>query len=125
MAEWRKVAKFAILADKRIDTREVNILREALFADNKINQSELEFLKELRNEATSYVKAFTDLYIEAIKARMLEDGKIKNDEAKWLRNAIFADGKIDEDEKRMLEELKTEAQETSPAFDELYAECMK
>ncbi len=43
MAEWRKLAKTAILTDNRIDTSEVNILRDNFFSDDKINQSELDF----------------------------------------------------------------------------------
>jgi len=122
MAEWRKLAKLALLADGKIDTREVQILREALFADNRIDRSELEFLKELRNEAKSYVRAFTDLFIDGVKSYMLADGTISATETTWLRKAILADGKVDEDEKRLLKELKAAARSTSPEFDALFTE---
>jgi len=125
MADWRKLAKAAILTDNRIDTSEVNILRDNFFVDDKINQSELDFLQELRNESKSAVKAFDELFIEAAKSHLLADGMISKSEAKWLSKAIKADEKIDDVEKRLLEELKAEAKETSPEFDELYAECMK
>ena len=125
MAEWRKIAKLAMLADGHISTREVDILREGIFADGKVSQSELEFLKEIRTEAKSCVQVFTDLYIDAVKGRLLADGKIDDAEAKWLRQTIFADNKVDDAEKQMLEALKAEAKETSPAFDALYNECMK
>jgi uncharacterized tellurite resistance protein B-like protein len=122
MAEWRKLAKHALLADGRIDTREVQILRQALFADNRIDRSELEFLKELHNEANSYVRAFIDLFIDGVKSYMLADGVISATETNWLRKAILADGKVDEDEKRLLRELKESARSTSPEFDALFAE---
>lgn len=125
MADWRKLAKAAILTDNRIDTSEVNMLRDNFFGDDKINQSELDFLQELRSESKSAVKAFDELFIEAAKSHLLADGMISKSEAKWLSKAIKADEKIDDVEKRLLEELKAEAKETSPEFDELYAECMK
>ncbi|OQY55995.1 MAG: TerB family tellurite resistance protein [Candidatus Parabeggiatoa sp. nov. 2] len=126
MAEWRKLAKAAILTDNRIDTREVDLLRENLFADGKINQSELDFMQELRNDCKTSVKAFTELYIEAAKSHLLVEGVIGNAQAKWLRKTITDDEKVkpDEVEKRLLEELKAEAKKTSPEFDELYNECM-
>jgi hypothetical protein len=124
MAEWRKLAKQTLLADGHIDTREVKVLREALFADNKIDKSELDFLNELRNEAPSYVRAFVDLFIEGVKSHILADGDISATEAAWLRKAIMADGKVDDDEKRLLNELKAEAKSTCPEFDALFAECV-
>lgn len=128
MAEWRKLAKAAILIDNRIDTREVELLRENFWADNKINLSELDFLQELRKECKTAVKAFSEFFIEAAKSHILSDGVIAKGETKWLRKAILADGKstkVDEVEKRLLKELKAEAKKTSPEFDELYNECMK
>jgi hypothetical protein len=127
MAEWRKLAKAAILTDNRIDTQEVELLRDNFFADKKINLSELDFLQELRNDSKTAVKAFTELFIEAAKSHILADGVIGKSEANWLRKTIFADenAQIDELEKRLLEELKAEAKETSAEFDELYNDCMK
>jgi hypothetical protein len=126
MAEWRKLAKAAILIDNRIDTREVELLRENFLADNKINLSELDFLQELRKECKTAVKAFSEFFIEAAKSHILNDGVIAKGEAKWLRKAILADGNaVDDVEKRLLEELKAFATKTSPEFDELYNECMK
>jgi hypothetical protein len=46
MAEWRKVAKAFALGDGHISEKEVNVLRESLFADGKISKSELDFLTE-------------------------------------------------------------------------------
>ncbi len=125
MADWRKVAKIAILGDGHIDTREVNALRDSLFADGDINKSELEFLQEIRREAKSHVKVFMELFTDAVKAHVLADGKIDENETKWLRKAIFADNEVDEDEKNLLKTLKSEAKSTCAEFDALYDECMK
>lgn len=61
MAEWRKVAKALALTDGHIQEKEVNILREAIFKDNAISQSELDFLKELKSEAKTAVKSLDKL----------------------------------------------------------------
>ena len=123
MADWRKLAKALTLADGYIDTKEANILRKELFADGKIDKSELEFLSELRDQASSCVREFTQLFIDGVKSNILADGEISATEANWLRKAIFADTKVDEDEKRLLKELKAGAKKSSPEFEKLCKDC--
>jgi hypothetical protein len=123
MADWRKVAKAFALSDGRIDTKETTILRKELFADGKIDKSELEFLYEIRKGASSTVRDFTELFIEAVKANVLTDGKIDAAEAAWLKKAIFADDQVDADEKRLLAELKAGAKSTCPEFVDLCKQC--
>jgi hypothetical protein len=125
MAEWKKVARRALLSDGRIDLKETTIIREEIFADDRVDKSELEFLFSLRKEAESCVQAFNDLFFAAVKKHMLSDGAISAAEAKWLRKMIFADGSIDEDEKKLMQALKQEARDLSPEFNQLYDECMK
>lgn len=125
MAEWKKVAMAFALSDGRIDTKEVTILREQLFADGRIDRSELEFIAELRKRAESTVKAFDDLYVDAVKSNILADGSISDAEVNWLRKNIFADGKVDETEKRLMQLLKTEAKAVTGSFNQLYDEVMK
>jgi len=126
MAEWRKVAKAAILADNKINTREVNILRNSLLADGKVNQSELDFIQELRRECKNVVKAFSELYVEVAKKFMLDDNQeIGVNQTKWLRKAIAHDGQLDEIEQQLLKELQEEAKSTCAEFKELYQEYMK
>lgn len=69
MAEWRKVAKALALGDGRIDEKEVAILRKELFADGKIDKSELEFLYEIKRGATTTVRALDKLIEECEAAR--------------------------------------------------------
>jgi uncharacterized tellurite resistance protein B-like protein len=124
MANWRKLAKDSLLADGKIDAKEVKILREELFADHKIDRSEVDFLQQLREEAAHTAKSFVELFIDAVKTHILADGKIDAAEAKWLRKTIFADGKVDENEKRLMKELKAGAKKTHSEFEKLYKECM-
>jgi uncharacterized tellurite resistance protein B-like protein len=124
MADWKRLAKRALLADGRIDEKEVQLVREELLADDRIDKSELEFLFELRNGATSTVRAFNQLFFQAVKKHLLEDGSISDAEARWLRKMIFADGTVDADEKKFLQELKNEARQVSGEFQTLYDQCM-
>ena len=125
MADWKKLAKAALLADGRIDTKEVEVIRAALLADGRIDKSELEFLADLRKSATSTVKVFTELFLKAVKSHMLEDGVISDPEAKWLRKTILADNEVDADEAQLLKDLKREAKHCGPEFLKLHDECVK
>jgi hypothetical protein len=132
MANWRKVALSAFLADGVIDDTEVKILKKELWADGKIDQDEVEFLIDLRNLAQKKAKAkkkrlkasFEKLFFKAVEQNVMADGTIDAEEARWLRAMLFADKKIDANEKKFLVRLKKAAKSTSPAFDRLYAECM-
>ncbi len=68
MADWRKVAKAFVLADEHISEKEVEILRKAIFADAKVSKSELQFLKEVKQEAKTAVKSLDALIAECEKA---------------------------------------------------------
>ena len=125
MAEWKKLAKRALLLDGRIDLKETALIRDEIFADDRVDKSELEFLFSLRKEAESCVQAFTDLFFAAVKKHMLADGSISAAEAKWLRKMIFADGTVDEEEKKLMQDLKAGARDTAPEFQTLFDEIMK
>ena len=130
MADWRKLAIAAILSDGKIDDDEVKMLRKELWADGKIDQDEVEFLIDLRNLAQKKAKqaglrpAFEKLFFRAVEENVLADGTIDDEEARWLRAMLFADKKIDANEKKFLTRLKKAARSTSPAFDKLYEECL-
>jgi hypothetical protein len=124
MADWRRLAKAVLLAGGHIDERKVAILRKELFADRRIDQSELTFLLEAKRGAYKAVPAFQALVNEAIRTAILADGSISAGEVAWLRDYILADGKVDDDEKKLLKELKLLADRVCPEFQALYAECM-
>jgi uncharacterized tellurite resistance protein B-like protein len=132
MADFRKLVISTLLADGQIDDKECAALRRELWADGKIDKTEVKFLIELRNQAQKKAKAnnaevnptFTRMFFKAIEDNVLKDGVITGSEAKWLRDMLFADGKIDADEKKFLARIKKAATKTSPAFDALYEECM-
>jgi hypothetical protein len=124
MADWRRLAKAVLLAGGHIDDRKVAILRKEFFADKRIDASEISFLFESKRGAYKAVPAFGALVNEAIRTCVLADGVITIGEVAWLRDYIFADGKVDEDEKKLMRELKLLADKVCPEFDALYKECM-
>ena len=124
MADWRKLAKALALADGRIDTKETDIIRKELYADGKLDRSEIEWLLDVRRTASGTVQAFDKLVFDALKTSILADGSIDAKEATWLRKFIFADGKVDDGEKKFLQELKAGAKSTSPEFDALLKQCI-
>ena len=124
MADWKKLAKAILLADGAIDEREVAALRKELFADGRIDDIELEFLLDLRHSAKGVKASFNVLVLDALKNCLLADGSISAGHAGLLRRWIFADGKVDADEKHWLKELKLLADRVSPEFLALYNECL-
>ncbi len=130
MADFRKLSIAALLADGKIDDAEVKVIKKELYADGKIDKKEVEFLIELRNNAQKKAKGeplgalFENLFFKAVQDNVLEDGVITSKEASWLRKMLYADKKIDENEKKFLKKLKASATKTSPAFNALYDECM-
>jgi uncharacterized membrane protein YebE (DUF533 family) len=130
MADFRKLSIAALLADGKIDDTEVKVIKKELYADGKIDKKEVEFLIELRNAAQKKAKgaalstAFENLFFKAIQDNVLDNGIISAKETTWLRKMLFADGKIDDNEKKFLKKLKGAATKIAPAFDALYEECM-
>ena len=117
--------KNRLLADGAIDDDEVAVIKKELYADGAIDREEVEFLIAVRNEAKSVCPAFEALFFAALKQNVLADGSIDADEAAWLRKMLFADGKVDEKEKKFLQALHTEARQVSPEFQKLFDDCVK
>jgi uncharacterized membrane protein YebE (DUF533 family) len=125
MADWKKLLKDVLLADGAIDADETKLIEAELMADGVIDEEEVDFIVELRNEASECSPEFTKFFFTALASNILEDGVIDADEAAKLREILFADGVIDSDEKAFLARIKSKAKSTSPEFESLYTECMK
>jgi hypothetical protein len=109
-----------LLADGIIDAEEVKLLRKELYADGIIDREEADLLFEL-NDATSGAKndpSWQALFVEALTMHLLEDeispGEIDDSEADWLIAHIVKDGVFDENEKALIQNLKTKAKKISP-----------
>src|SRR5262245_25639954 len=95
MADWRTLCKKLILAEGTVEPREAVLLQREFLADQSIDRSELEFLVELRKEAKSVSQTFEDLFFGIMKKTVLADRGISGEEARFLRDWVFADGKVD------------------------------
>jgi hypothetical protein len=114
-----------ILTTGKVDTPELELLRQELYAHGKIQRPEADFLVELHKRVQHLTPAFEHFFYRAIKDHILADGHIDAEAAAWLRRMLFADGKIDDEERKFLHELKGEARQVSREFDVLFEESMK
>ncbi len=130
MADFRRLAIGALLADGILDDAEVKVIKKELFADGKIDRKEVEFLIELRTEAQKRAKgqplskSFETMFFKAMEENVLDNGIISAREAGWLRKTLFADGKVDDSEKAFLKKLKKSATKTASQFDKLCEEVL-
>jgi hypothetical protein len=115
----------AILANGRVDGPELEGLRRELYAGGKIKRREADFLVEVHKRVQHRTPAFERFFYQAIKDHILAHGRIDAEEAAWLRRMLFADGKIDDEERKFLHELKGEAKQVSREFEVLFGESMK
>ena len=104
--------KKIIFSDGIITDDELELIRAYLADDGGMNIEKGNFLFDLKNKSTKgrLPAAFKDLFVESICSLLLEDeqspGEIDDSEAKWLRARIQYNGRIDEYDKLLLENLK-------------------
>jgi hypothetical protein len=130
--EWRSVCLDALLADGKVDEKEVGILKKALKKkEGGIHPEGMTFLIDLRATATKKAKAkkeqlteaFEKYFTKSVIDHVMKDGEISAYEADWLKKTLFADKKIDDREWAMLQTLNKKATKKAPEFEKLYAEC--
>jgi hypothetical protein len=114
-----------IMATGKIDGPELEVLRRQLYADGKIDRQKADFLVELHKRVQHVTPAFEQFFYQAIKDHILAHGRIDAEEAVWLRQMLWADGTIGDEERKFLHELKGEAKQVSREFETLFAESMK
>ncbi|MCI0740457.1 MAG: hypothetical protein L0Y72_15530 [Gemmataceae bacterium] len=113
-----------ILATGKIDGPELEVLRRQLYAEGTIDRTKADFLVDLHKRVQHLNPAFEQLFYQTIKDHLLADGWIDAEDAAWLRRMLYADGKIDDEERKFLNELKGEAKKVCREFEGLFAECM-
>ena len=87
-------------------------------------QDGVTFLVDLRNAYTKKAKAkkeplsdvFENFFFKVVTDYVLKDGEVSDHEAEWLRETLFADGKIDDREWEFLQKLNKKATTKSNAF---------
>jgi len=113
-----------ILANGKVNGHELEVLRRQLYAGGKIGRPAADFLVELHKRVQHLTPAFEHFFYQAIKDHILVDSRIDAEEAAWLRRMLYADGKIDDEERKFLHELKGEAAQVNRDFEALFEECM-
>src|SRR5262249_27860631 len=111
-----------ILANGKVEGNELEVLRRELYADGKIDRREADLLVEMHKRLQRVTPAFEQFFYRAIKDHILADGKITAEEVTWLRQMLYADGRIDDREKKFLHELRGEAKAACPEFTALCKE---
>jgi uncharacterized tellurite resistance protein B-like protein len=124
MLPFRKIEQ-EILAIGRVNGPELEVLRQLIYADGKVDRPKADFLVELHKRVQHLTPAFEHFFYQAIKDHILADGRIDAEETAWLREMLFADGKIDDHERKLLHEINGEAKDHCPEFTKLFTECMK
>jgi hypothetical protein len=124
MPELRQI-EHDILAHGRVAGHELEVLRRQLYAGGTIERREADFLVELHKRVQHLTPAFERFFYQAIKDHILAHGRIDAEEAAWLRRMLCADGKVKDEERTFLHELKGEAGPVCREFQVLCEESMK
>ena len=108
-----------LLTDRKITDAEVEVIRDHIRRDGRLDLEDVKFLVGLLSEAREVCPAFDELFFPALKEVVLEDGRIGQDEQFYLLKMLYSDGHVRPSEKQFLLELREEAQEVTPAFEAL------
>lgn len=114
-----------ILANGRVDGHELEVLRRRLYAGGKVGRREADFLVELHKRVQHLTPAFEHFFYQAVKDHVLADGGVDAEGAAWLRQMLFAGGKLKDEERKLLHEIKGEAAQVSREFEALFKDCMR
>jgi len=124
MQELRRIEQ-DILVRGKVDSDHLEALHRRLYAGGKVGRPEADFLVELHKRVQHPNPAFEHLFYRAIADHVLVDGRIDAGEAAWLRELLFADGTLRDEERKFLHELKGQAGHACAEFEALFAEAMK
>jgi hypothetical protein len=124
MQDLRQIEQ-KILANGKVDHAELEVLHRALYIGGKVHRREADFLVELHKRVQHLTPAFEHLFYQAIKDHILVNGRIDAEETAWLRRKLFTDGKMEDEKRKFLHELKGEAKQVSHEFEVLFKESMK
>jgi len=120
--DWPGFAKRVLVADGRICDTETSLMRRALLAGG-LDREEIGFVVRLKRVAITVHPSFDELVCEVLRAVVLADGRVSDDEAEWLRSIIFADGKVSEVERDFIIRLRAEVPQ-SAGLERLYEDVM-
>jgi hypothetical protein len=103
MLTFRELEK-RIIADGRVDARDLEFLRERICRDDKVDRQEADFLVVLYDRSRSSSPAFRRYFYQAIKEHLLADGKICAAETACLEQILFYNDRLEDEEWTLLRE---------------------
>ncbi len=124
MPELRRI-EGDILAKGKVDSHDLELLRRRLYAGGEVDRPGADFLVGLRKRVQHRTPAFDRFFYRAIKAHVLAAGRIDAEAAAWLRSTLLDGGRIEDEGRKFLHELKGEAGHAGREFEALFAETMK
>ena len=95
-----------ILRDRKIDEEELQQVCDCIMADDVLDLQDVELLVQLYTGANSYPAEFEELFFGALKAVMLDDGRITDYERLLLMKMLYSDRTVRKVEIEFLEELR-------------------
>ena len=125
MADWKKLLYDVLLDDGQIDEQETRLLKKEILADGIVDDEEMDFLVELRNDAEIKNATFEAFFLDALKQNMLADNAISVKKVDRLHKIIMADGIVDGKEKKFLREIKKQAKRCVKKFDKVFSEYLQ
>jgi hypothetical protein len=109
-----------LLADGAITEAEVDVIRDYVASDNRLDLDDIKFLIGLRTEARTVCSSFDNLFFPLFKHVVLEDQQVGQDEMYYLLKMLYSDGQITDRERDFLKELRGELEHITPQFESLY-----
>ena len=110
-----------------VDEDEANYLIEKIKGDNRVDDVELALLVNITSTAKECHESFNTFVLESVKAAILEDGIIDDDEVEMIKKVIYGTGGgagegVDRAEADFLFDLNdaTSGKNNSPAWKDLF-----
>lgn len=130
MADFRKLAIDLVAAEGKVNRGEIKILKKALYADDRIDLDEVQFLADLRTAVAKNAKkktptALNKFFLKAIQDHVLQNGAVSAEEVALIQSHVLGDKKLAKGAKGMVESLKKKATTTSPELETLLTELTK
>lgn len=129
MADFRKLAIAALMADGKVDEGEVKVLQKGLKGDDgKYDDEAIAFLVELRGLAGKKAKAaggaladaFEKFFFKVMGDSAMKEGAIGAEGVTFLKDKMLGGGKADEGHYGFLSGLNKKAKTRHASFDEMY-----
>src|SRR4051812_16605629 len=122
MANLRQLGE-SIRANGKVNTEELEKLRQEVYAKGTVGLAEADFLVELSKRVHPN-PSFRHFFYQAIKDHITGNGGITKEKVAWLRQMVFHNERIEDEERKFLHELHGELKQSIPEFDAFYHECM-